>query len=272
MMFLNFKPLDKEFFKEILSKIFTARNILYFALTTGILFSGVVLFDQIIMPLYTRHGQRLRVPDVKGKRIEEAEEILKQYGLKMVKQAEKYDSRLPFGYIIDQNPRPNRNVKKGRRVYVVMSLGERDIEVPNLIGLSETNAEEILTSLGLRLGDREYQYVMNEPPDVVIWQSVSPKRMVKSGAAIDIRVSLGKPVSNIIVPSVLGKTLEAAEREIKKSGLTLGSVQYQLNDTFLPNTVIEQSLKPGLTVARGDTINLVVTTVKETGVQLNKKW
>ncbi|MFQ5822922.1 MAG: PASTA domain-containing protein [bacterium] len=213
------------------------------------------------MPWYTKHGEALNVPNVTAKRFETAKEILEMQGLRVVKGGEKYDSELPFGYVVAQNPRAYRKVKKGRRVYLTISVGEREIQVPNLIGLSETNAEETLKSLGLRIGERDYQYVPNEPPEVVIAQSKEPKSMVKMSTAIDITVSLGQAHKNVIVPSVLGKTLEAAKRDIEKSGLTLGKVRYQVLNNFLPNTVIDQSISDGLTVARGDTIDLVITTV-----------
>ncbi|MFQ6113858.1 MAG: PASTA domain-containing protein [bacterium] len=247
--------------KEILSRIFTPKRIFFLAFLFTLFISFVILLDQKIMPWYTRHGEALTVPNVTAKRFETAKEILEKHGLKVVKGGEKYDSELPFGYVVSQNPRANRKVKRGRRVYLTTSLGEREIEVPNLIGLSETNAEESLKSLGLRLGEREYEYVPNEPPEVVISQSKAPKSLVRAGTTIDITVSLGQVQENVIVPSVLGKTLEAAKREIQKAGLTLGNVRYQVHNDFLPNTVIDQSISDGQQVSRGETIDLVVTTV-----------
>jgi serine/threonine-protein kinase len=204
------------------------------------------------------------VPDVTAKRFETAKETLEMLGLRVVKGGENYDSQLPFGYVVDQNPRANRKVKSGRRIYLIVSRGEREIEVPNLVGLSETNAEETLKSLGLRLGEREYEYVPYEPAEVVIFQSKEPKSLVKAGSTIDITVSLGQAQKNVIVPSVLGKTLDAAKREIQKAGLTMGKVRYKVHNDFLPNTVIDQSISDGQKVSRGEIIDLVVTTVTNT--------
>ncbi len=248
-------------FKKILARIFTPKRLAFLGFLFVLFLGVVMLLDQKIMPWYTRHGESLVVPNVTAKSFETAKEILQMHGLKAVKGGEKYDVELPFGYVVDQHPRANRKVKSGRRVYLTISLGEKEIEVPNLIGLSETNAEETLKSLGLRLGDREYEYVPNEPPEVVIAQSKPPKSLVRVGATIDIKVSLGRAQKNVTVPSVLGKTLDAARREIQKSGLTLGKVRYRVHNDFLPNTVIDQSIPDGLRVARGDTIDLIVTTV-----------
>ncbi|MFQ5604566.1 MAG: PASTA domain-containing protein [bacterium] len=240
----------------ILKKILLVSGVLIVATVVVAIF-----FDQTVMPWYTKHGEALAVPNVIAKRYETAKELLEMQNLKVVKAGEKYDSQLPFGYVVDQNPRANRLVKKGRRIYLTVSVGERELQVPNLIGLSETNAEETLKSIGLRVGEREYQYVPDELPKVVIAQSHPANSYVKASATIDITVSLGKPVENVIVPSVLGKTLDAAKREIQKSGLTFGTVKYQFNVDLLPHTVIAQSLEPGLKVANGDTVNIIVSTI-----------
>ncbi len=247
--------MDQVFFKRILHKR------VLMAMGGGLvgLVAFVLVMDQVVMPWYTKHGEALAVPNVLAKPFEDAKDLLEMQGLKAVKQGEKYDSELPFGYVVEQNPRPNRLVKKGRRVYLIISVGEREVQVPDLRGLSETNAEETLKSLGLRVGERAYRYVPGGLPQVVIEQSVPPEGFVKANSAVDIVVSLGEPVANVVVPSVLGKTLEVARRDIQRAGLTVGAITYMVNDALLPNTVVEQSLEPGLTVANGDTLHLTVS-------------
>ncbi|HEX9653197.1 MAG TPA: PASTA domain-containing protein [bacterium] len=247
--------------KSLISKLLTRENLVFLGAVVAGMLLVVVSFDQIIMPWYTKHEEALAVPNVVAQPFESAKELLEMQGLSVVKQGEKHDPNMPFGYVVDQNPRASRLVKKGRRVYVTISVGEREMEVPNLVGLSETNAEETLKSAGLRAGERDYRYVIDELPKVVIEQSPPAKTFVKQNSTVDITVSLGEPVANVIVPSVLGKTLETARREIQKAGLTFGRINYRLNNELLPNTVIEQSLKAGTSITYGDTINVVVTAI-----------
>lgn len=256
--------------RETLARVFTPRRLLIGgALAAGFLVSAL-LMDQLVMPWYTRHGVAQEVPSVVGERFEVAKEILNSHGLEIVKQGETHNPNLPFGYVADQHPRANRQVKPGRRVYVTVSVGEREVEVPNLLGLSETNAVERLKSVRLRAGEREYEYIENEPANIVIDQTISPNTLVKAGTAIDFTVSLGAPVGNAKVPSILGKTLDVARREIRKSGLTVGEIEYKVSSEFLPNTVIWQSIPPGSEVARGDTLDLVVTAMGESNEEAYK--
>jgi serine/threonine-protein kinase len=238
--------------------IFNAKMLLSIGAAFLFVVGLVILFDLVLMPIYTKHGESLEVPNTIAMRFEEAKELLEEKGLIAVKSGEKYDSVLPFGYIVEQNPREKRLVKKGRRVYLVISVGERDIEVPQLVGLSETNAIERLKSSGLRVGEIDYQY-SDELRDVVIGQSNTPSSLLKASSTVDLVVSNGKPIGRARVPALLGKSLQSSERELKKAGLQLGEVKYELNEQLLPNTVIVQDIEAGTEVPHGTYISLVVS-------------
>ena len=144
--------------KETLKKIFTRKRLVLLGTYFIMLILVTIVVDQLIMPWYTKHGEALAVPNVVAQRFEDAEELLKLQGLEVIKAGEKNNAQLPFGYVVEQNPRPNRLVKMGRRVYLTISSGEREFQMPNLVGLSETNARERLKSYSLLLEDIVYQY------------------------------------------------------------------------------------------------------------------
>ncbi len=245
--------------KDLLNKIFTRDRIIIIVAIFLAVLSIVLLFDQILMPWYTKHGEALTVPNLIAQRYETAKDILEQQGLKAVKGGEKYDANLPFGYVVEQNPSGNRLVKKGRRVYLTISVGEKDVQVPNLVGLSENNAKEIIKSYSLRLGQVDYQYVVNEVADIVIEQSPAKKSFIKINSEIDLIVSLGEPKENATMPFVIGKTIETVKREIQKAGFRVGRITYKISDEFLPQTVIQQSINAGTITEHGAEVNLMVT-------------
>lgn len=245
--------------KTLLNKIFTRDRIIIIGAIFMAVLSLTLLFDQILMPWYTKHGEALTVPNLIAQRYETAKDILEQQGLKAVKGGEKHDANLPFGYVVEQNPRGNRLVKKGRRVYLTISVGEKDVQVPSLVGLSENNAKEIIKSYSLRLGEVDYQYVVNEVADIVIEQSPAKKTFIKINSEVDLIVSLGEPKENATMPSVMAKTLETAKKEIQKAGLQVGRITYKLSEQFLPKTVIEQSIDAGTIIEHGTRVNLMVT-------------
>jgi len=249
--------------KGTLQKVFTREGLVLLGTYFIILVLAVILLDQFAMPWYTKHGEALAVPNVIAQRFEDAKELLELQGLDVVKAGEKNNAQLPFGYVVEQNPRPARLVKMGRRVYLTISSGEREFQMPNLVGLSETNARERLKSYSLLLEDIVYKYSPEEPRDVVMAQSEDPGTLVRVSAGIEITVSLGEPTENVIVPSLLAKTLDVAKRELQKAGLVVGMIQYKIDDKYIPNSVLYQSLDAGTEVAHGDSVDLLVTRFKE---------
>ncbi len=250
-------------FKQQLAELVTRERLAAAALVFGGFLLLVIVFDQLVMPWYTKHGEALAVPSTLAQRYETAKESLEAIGLEAVKAGEKNDPNLPFGYVVEQSPRPNRMVKKGRRVYLTISVGEREITMPELRGLSENNAIQTLKSLGLRLGEVEYQYISTELPDVVIAQSIAAAELVTVSDVIDITVSLGAPAASVTVPSIVGKTIDVARRDLQKAGLVIGEVTYRVSEEFLPNTVLDQGIEAGTVVPFGEQVQLLVTVVSE---------
>ncbi|MDW7681614.1 MAG: PASTA domain-containing protein [bacterium] len=221
----------------------------------------VLLFDKLIMPLYTRHGQEIEVPDLTSMFFEDARELLKQMDLKIVEEEKKFDSsnKFPIGYIMAQNPPPASKVKTGRRIYVITSKGEPVIEMPQLVRRSERNAVFELQKLGLILGEVNYEHSEFFHEGVISEQSIPPDTELKPGTVVDITVSLGQFPDKFIVPDVVGRSLRDARRIIFQSGLTLGEVSFQTEDDLLPETVIHQFPEANLEVTQGDTVKLLVS-------------
>lgn len=131
--------------------------------------------------------------------------------------------------------------------------------MPNLVGGSERDARFRLSSLGLLLQEVVYEHSSYYPEGVVADQSIPAQSQVEVGTPVRLTVSLGPLPSQFIVPSLVGKSLEEARRELRKAGLTLGRIEYQMSRDLLPETVIAQSIPPGRQVAAGDSVDLVIS-------------
>jgi len=222
-----------------------------------------LLMDNIVMPIYVRLGQEYEIPKVTGMLYDDAGMILKEYGFKIVLEGERYDSQFPPGYVILQNPLAFTSVKKGRRVYVVTSMGERYVKIPVLVGHGERNARFMIQSAGLVLDHVSYEHDSYYPEGVVSEQSIQPDREVKVRTTINIIVSMGPFPDRFLVPSLIGIDLEVAIKRLQKAGLKLGNVTYQIEDKLLPNTVLSQSIEPDTEVNVGEAVDLVVSKLPE---------
>ena len=224
-----------------------------------------VIFDQLIMPVYTRHGQEIIVPNLTNLFFEDARDQLDQIGLHIIEESKKFDvsNVFPIGVVMTQTPKPDSKVKKGRRIYVIVSKGEPIIEMVDLVTKSERNATFLLKNKGLELGEIIYEFSDVFPAGGVADQNIPPGTEIKPGMMVDLTVSSGRFPNKFIVPDIVNRNLKDAKKIIFQSGLTLGAISFELRGDLLPETVIMQSVQANLEVTQGDTINLIVSKLPE---------
>jgi len=223
----------------------------------------VLLLDQLIIPWLVRHNRQIQVPDVVEMNLAEAESTLAQEGLTMVEVGREYDALVPPDLILSQNPRGGALVKgKGRWVRVVVSKGGEKVSVPNLQGVSLRQAKLLLQRSGLELGEISWMYTEDFPEHVVISSAPGYKAEVLHGELVDLLVSQGSVPTKAMVPDFVGQSLEGAVLLARDAGVTIGKITYQQDESLLPETVLDQSVKVGEEVDRDATIDLLVSTIE----------
>ena len=220
----------------------------------------VLLFDKAIMPLYTKHGMEYELPDVTEKMVVEGVQLLEDQGYSPVIKDSVYDENYPPGAIVRQTPLPYTLVKKGRRIYLVISIGEKPISMPNLIGLTPKDAEFRLKEELLRLNRVIYEFSEFYPNGVVINQSVPSGVTMERNQRVNITVSLGQPPSKIEVPNIVGKSLTYVKKELQSIGVKLGEIKYQYRPNLVPETVVAQSIPAGKPLENVQSIDITVST------------
>lgn len=236
-----------------------------FARVAGILFAlatgSVLLMDWIVMPLYTRHGHEVEMPNITKMRFEEAKRPLEDAGFVLVREEERYNNEFPTGYIIEQSPLPHTMVKTGRRVYVVVSRGEKRVLMPNLIERSQRDAELILRNHRLELGTVDQDFSNLYQPGLVIRQSVPPGVEVTTNTRVNITMSMGGEPAQFIVPAVEGRIFSDALKRIKEAGLRIGQITYTVAPELLPETVIRQTPPANTVVEKESMVDLELSTL-----------
>ncbi|HDL03747.1 MAG TPA: PASTA domain-containing protein, partial [candidate division Zixibacteria bacterium] len=110
-------------------------------------------FDDIVMPLVTRHGSEFELPDIIGYQKEDAVELLKMVDLGLEVTSEEYHPDKPPGTVLSQYPKSGIMVKSGRIIKVVTSIGQKFVKVPQLAGFSVRQAKLNIEAANLILGD-----------------------------------------------------------------------------------------------------------------------
>jgi len=223
----------------------------------------VIIMDNFVMPMYVRLGNEIELPDVVEYSVDEATKTLENQGFSVILSDSVYDANYEKGHVVEQMPPPFSTVKQGRHVYLTVSIGEKPIIMPNLFYISPRDAELTLSSYGLELGSKFYDYDNASPEGVVIAQSHPQGQNVKLGTSISITISLGPFPERKTIPQLVGKSLDAARRQLQILGVKQIDITYEESENILPKTVLKQSLQAGTAIEDGLSINLTISRVKK---------
>ena len=131
------------------------------------------------------------------------------------------------------------------------------VAIPDLQGLTISQATKLLQNTGLLLGDQLPQASTDRPKDTIISQSPARDILVSKGSTVDIVISTGP--GQVAVPNVVGMvTVDDARVALTKANLTLGTVTQQSADAAA-GTVISSDPVAGMMVDPGSTVSLVIS-------------
>lgn len=132
-----------------------------------------------------------------------------------------------------------------------------DLKVPDIVGMTEAQAIEILSPAGLSLAvDMELPSSIYAEGEII---SQTPKAEAVVKAGITIRVNLSKGTVDGTVPGIDGKPLSGAKYILETYGYKVGSVAEEYSDDVPAGIVISQSPSKGTVLADGAAVNIVVS-------------
>lgn len=133
------------------------------------------------------------VPSVIGDELNVAQEKLYDAGLKIDVSGEEFDERISRNKIIAQDPAGGAEVKKNRKIYVVVSKGSNIIAltIPDFRNKELKEAIALIEEFGLIVGRITYTNHFTIPKDVVIGQTPEPGNINSSSKKINLLVSKG---------------------------------------------------------------------------------
>ncbi len=218
--------------------IFSKKFVVNLAIA-GVLFgaSSVVLFYWL--DAYTEHDITVEVPDFTGLKLDEIEAFIDTMDIDFEVIDSLYSTEYPRGSVADQEPRPGLEVKRGRTIYLtVNALLPKQVAMPNVKNLSLRQAKAVLESVGLKLGDLEYEPDIAE--NAVLKQKVDGRVVQKgetvfAGTVVDLVLGLGLSNTKVPIPYLLYYKLNDAVDRIQQSSLNLATfkVDTPVSDTGL---------------------------------------
>ncbi len=151
---------------------------------------------------------------------DEARQAVEALGLKWEVNSSKVASdTVAEGKVAQTNPSPGSKVKAGQTITAYLSSGSDQVEVPDLVGMSQDQARSALKAVGLELGNVT-TVDSDKDKDRIVSQDPETGSKVKKGTTIAVSISTGK-AAQVEIPTVVGISREDAEAQLKALGLTV---------------------------------------------------
>jgi len=199
----------------------------------------------------------IEVPDLSEMTELEAEAALTKLGLNAQKGESQYSDEVEEGKIVAQSPQPGSKVEKGSTVTYNLSRGKEMVSVPNVVGMTESEAAEALEAKGLTGSVSDYQSSTSVPQGQIISQNPTAGSDIDKGATVTYVVSSGEPTYE--VPSVIGYSESSARNAIEGKGFTWGGTSSEYSDTVDAGSVISQSPSAGTYTQKGTSVSVVIS-------------
>ena len=222
--------------------------------------------DQEIMLKVSAGAEEIDVPDVKGYEDSQAVTLLTEAGFQ-VSHAYEYSEDVEKDKVIKTDPEGGTKAAKGSKIIVTVSNGseKKEVEVPNLGGLTEAQARDSLTSKQLSAGSVTHANSDSVAAGMVISQNPTRGTTVTEGDSVDFVISDGPEEKQKTYTANISGTISRVDEESVPDGTAVtvqvqfnGQVVYSKDIQINPNTSYEVSAAvPGLS-STGGSASLVI--------------
>ena len=210
----------------------------------GVLIGAALLSCLTAMRLAIR-GSEVTVPGVVGISLEEAGRRISSAQLVLKVRGHRFDDRVRPDGIIAQSPGEGSRLKSRGAVKVLVSLGPRRIQVPDLRGKTLRAGRYQLLQRGLTPGFTAAISSDSAEKDLVLSQFPLPGAQESRSPAVNLLISAGRPRVAYLMPDLVGERLGEVTRSLALWDIELGEVRYQRLPGLAPGTVLEHSPAAG---------------------------
>lgn len=222
--------------------------------------------DQEIMLKVSAGAEEIDVPDVKGYEDSQAVTLLTEAGFQ-VSHAYEYSEDVEKDKVIKTDPEGGTKAAKGSKIIVTVSNGseKKEVEVPNLGGLTEAQARDSLSSKKLSAGNVTHANSDSVAAGMVISQNPTRGTTVTEGDSVDFVISDGPEEKQKTYTANISGTISRVDEASVPDGTAVtvqvqfnGQVVYSKDIQINPNTSYEVSAAvPGLS-STGGSASLVI--------------
>ena len=142
----------------------------------------------------------------------------------------------------------------------ILSAGsgpDNNVKVPSLTTLTLAEAIPVAERLGLRVQVVERVSSSDQPVDTILSQSPGSETLVPLNTVIEVRVVAGSGF--VVVPDIRGTSEADGIAALASAKLVRGATFTEYSDTVPAGEIVQQNPRPGVQVASGTAVDIVVS-------------
>lgn len=201
------------------------------------------------------HGREVAMLNLVGKNVAEASQALRSKGL-ILRVADRVYSDVPINQVVRQTPPAGMQMKVSQQAHVVLSLGQRELQIPALEGNTLRISRIELLRAGLQVGEVSAVAVADHAPDSVVVQNPKPGK----GAAtprVDVLVAAAPHETSYVMPYFIGSNEVEVQRRLDQASLHR-KINYVEAPQWPHGTVIDQTPLGGQRIGTSTEVQLTI--------------
>jgi len=234
-------------------------RVLYAFLLLAVFLGGAwVAFQKSIV------GRSVPVPELVGKPLTDAIRIAHDAGLKVDEQVgrARNDDRIPKNMVLSQDPESGSLAKPSQVVRVVLSLGARELKVPDLAGLPPRAAAMRLAQDSLQLGPVSWYRDASSGVGIVA-QDPEPESTAEKDSGVAVLTNRGLPETRYVMPDLIGRDADQVKARLELYGFRVGSARFESYEGVPPNTILKQVPLAGAPLSTREVVSVTVSRAAE---------
>lgn len=233
-----------------------SRNIVISAIITGV---AIVAVLTVIVAFLTGGNSRNDVimPRFIDMTQEMAEKTAKENGIYL--EIESVESDKLLGTVVGQSVEEGKKISRGDTVTLEVSVGNGEVEFPDVVGYSMEDAQRELKNRGITNVTFSLQKSTTIPSGTVISTDPVEGEMIRVDKEVTLFISISDSEKMIEVENVLGKSRQEAVSILEKQGFSV-KVEEAASDAYPEGQICAQSKDGGFEALEGSTIMIYVST------------
>ena len=205
-------------------------------------------------------GRSVTVPDLVGKPVPEAIAAARGAGLGFEEQTgrARNDDKIPRGSVLMQQPEGGSLAKPAQAIRAVLSLGPRELHVPELAGLPPRAAALKLGQESLSLGTVSW-YRDSVARVGIVAQDPEADSVGARNVAVAVLTNRGLPETRFVMPDLVGQDADKMRARLETFGFRVGSARYESYEGIAPNTILKQFPPAGYPLSSREVVSLTVS-------------